>query len=135
MVLTVGYDIDNLTDSKIKSSYKGEITTDHYGRKVPKHAHGTANLGRQTSSTQIIAFFPYFFFTASIASCNLLSLESRSASSFRSFSKAVNRAAQFSPFAALTGHEDAIQETARLTDSFVEMDESRKSQLDGQRNP
>ncbi len=54
MVLTVGYDIDNLTDSKIKSSYKGEITTDHYGRKVPKHAHGTANLGRQTSSTQII---------------------------------------------------------------------------------
>lgn len=44
----------------------------------------------------------------------------------------LNRAAQFSPFAALTGHEDAIQETARLTDSFVEMDESRKSQLDGQ---
>ncbi len=44
----------------------------------------------------------------------------------------LNWAAQFSPFAALTGHEDAIQETARLTDSFVEVDESKKSQLDGQ---
>lgn len=54
MVLTIGYDIDNLTNAKIRNSYKGEITTDHYGRKVPKHAHGTANLNRQTSSTQII---------------------------------------------------------------------------------
>jgi len=54
MVLTIGYDIDNLTDAKIKSSYKGEVTTDHYGRKVPKHAHGTVNLKRQTSSTRII---------------------------------------------------------------------------------
>lgn len=54
MVLTIGYDIDNLTDSKIKNQYKGEITTDHYGRRVPKPAHGTVNLNRQTSSTQII---------------------------------------------------------------------------------
>ena len=54
MVLTIGYDIDNLTDARIRNSYKGEVTTDHYGRKVPKHAHGTANLNRQTSSTQII---------------------------------------------------------------------------------
>lgn len=43
-----------------------------------------------------------------------------------------NRAAQFSPFAALSGHEDAIRETARLTDSFIELDESRKEQIDGQ---
>ena len=41
----------------------------------------------------------------------------------------INRAAQFSPFAALTGHEAAIQETARLTDSFAELDEDRKMQL------
>ncbi|MBS6642322.1 MAG: DNA methylase [Clostridiaceae bacterium] len=54
MVLTVGYDIDNLTDPAIRKSYKGEITTDHYGRKIPKHAHGTANIGRQTSSTMLI---------------------------------------------------------------------------------
>jgi len=54
MVLTVGYDIDNLTDPSIKKLYKGEITTDHYGRKIPKHAHGTANIGRRTSSTMLI---------------------------------------------------------------------------------
>lgn len=41
-----------------------------------------------------------------------------------------NRAAQFSPFAALTGHEDAIRETARLTDSYIELEEDRKEQLD-----
>lgn len=54
MILTIGYDIDNLTNAKIRNNYKGEVTTDRYGRKVPKHAHGTANLDRQTSSTQII---------------------------------------------------------------------------------
>lgn len=54
MVLTVGYDIENLSDSRIAKKYKGEITTDVYGRKIPKHAHGTANLGRQTSSTKLI---------------------------------------------------------------------------------
>lgn len=54
IVLTIGYDIENLTDPEIRKQYKGEITTDHYGRKVPKHAHGTASLGRQTSSTKLI---------------------------------------------------------------------------------
>jgi DNA polymerase V len=54
IVLTVGYDIENLTDSKIKKLYSGPITTDHYGRSVPKSAHGTTNLGRQTSSTKLI---------------------------------------------------------------------------------
>lgn len=44
----------------------------------------------------------------------------------------IDRAAQFSPFAALTGHNDAIQETARLTDSFIELDENRKNELDEQ---
>lgn len=43
-----------------------------------------------------------------------------------------DRAAQFSPFAALTGHDAAIKETARLTDAFVELDEGRKAELDEQ---
>lgn len=42
-----------------------------------------------------------------------------------------DRAAQFSPFAALTGHEDAIKETARLTDEWMEPDDDRKSELNG----
>lgn len=40
-----------------------------------------------------------------------------------------DRAAQFSPFAALTGHEAAIRETARLTDRQVELDEDEKTEL------
>lgn len=54
IILTIGYDIENLTDVKIGDNYKGEVTVDHYGRKVPKHAHGTENLKCQTSSTKII---------------------------------------------------------------------------------
>ena len=54
LVLTVGYDIENLTRPEISKKYKGAVTTDHYGRRVPKHAHGTVNLKRQTSSTKLI---------------------------------------------------------------------------------
>jgi DNA polymerase V len=54
LVLTVGYDIENLTNPEIRKLYHGAITTDHYGRSVPKAAHGTINLGRQTSSTKLI---------------------------------------------------------------------------------
>ena len=42
----------------------------------------------------------------------------------------MNRAAQFSPFAALTGYEDAVRETARLTDEKIELDEYEKEELD-----
>lgn len=42
----------------------------------------------------------------------------------------VDRAAQFSPFAALTGHKAAIEETARVTDRRIELDEDAKEQLD-----
>jgi DNA polymerase V len=54
MVLTVGYDVENLSNPAIRSLYKGEVTSDRYGRRVPKHAHGSINLDRQTSSTQLI---------------------------------------------------------------------------------
>ena len=42
----------------------------------------------------------------------------------------MNRAAQFSPFAALTGYEDAVRETARLTYEKIELDEYEKEELD-----
>ena len=54
IVLTVNYDIENLKEPERAKRYKGEITTDYYGRRVPKHAHGSANLGRKTSSTKVI---------------------------------------------------------------------------------
>ena len=49
LVLEIGYDVCNL-----KNNYKGEIKLDFYGRKVPKHAHGTINIDHKTSSTKII---------------------------------------------------------------------------------
>lgn len=54
VVLTIGYDIENLKDPQRAKSYKGAVTTDHYGRSVPKHAHGTQNIGRQTSAGSLI---------------------------------------------------------------------------------
>jgi DNA polymerase V len=54
IVLTIGYDIENLTNPEIRRKYHGEITTDHYGRSVPKHAHGTINIDHKTSSSKVI---------------------------------------------------------------------------------
>lgn len=54
LVLTIGYDVENLMNPKISSLYDGEITLDRYGRKIPKHAHGTINLEKQTASTKIL---------------------------------------------------------------------------------
>ena len=54
LVLTVGYDIENLTDPEISRHYMGAVVTDHYGRQVPRHAHGTVNLPLYNSSTAII---------------------------------------------------------------------------------
>lgn len=54
IVLTVGYDMENLADAGRRRAYKGEVTVDRYGRRIPKHAHGTANLRAQTSSTEEI---------------------------------------------------------------------------------
>lgn len=54
IVLTVGYDVESLTDPKISTLYHGKITTDYYGRQVPAHAHGSANIDRPTSSASIL---------------------------------------------------------------------------------
>ena len=50
IVLTVGYDIENLKNPELRRRYSGEITTDNYGRAIPKHAHGSENLGHYTAS-------------------------------------------------------------------------------------
>lgn len=50
MVLHVGYDAES-----VKEDYHGDLEADWYGRSVPKPAHGSVNLGRQTSSTTLIA--------------------------------------------------------------------------------
>ena len=50
----MGYDIDNLTNPEIAKAYRGAVTTDRYGRKMPKHAHGTVNLKGASSSSKVI---------------------------------------------------------------------------------
>lgn len=52
ITLTIGYDVENIKNDNI--DYKGEIVLDHYGRKIPKHAHGTARMEIKTSSTKLI---------------------------------------------------------------------------------
>ena len=54
LVLTVGYDIENIKNQKISRNYQGEVVTDHYGRCVPKSAHGTKTLDAPTSSTKLL---------------------------------------------------------------------------------
>ncbi|MGN1457371.1 MAG: DNA methylase [Acutalibacteraceae bacterium] len=54
IVLTIGYDTQNLNDPVRCRQYKGEVTTDRYGRSIPKHAHGTENIDRQTSSSNLL---------------------------------------------------------------------------------
>lgn len=71
LTLTVGNDIDNLRDSERRKQYHGKIKTDRYGRQIPKHAHGTANLDEYTaSSKRITAAVPELF--DRIADKNLL---------------------------------------------------------------
>lgn len=54
IVLTVGYDIENLTNPEIRKKYHGAVTTDHYGRRVPKHSQGVHSFDTATSSTRLI---------------------------------------------------------------------------------
>lgn len=54
LVITIGYDRENLATADQKKQYHGEVTKDHYGREIPKHSHGTQNLERYTSSTKLI---------------------------------------------------------------------------------
>ncbi len=54
LVLTVGYDVENLSNPVIRGAYDGPVTRDRYGRSVPKAAHGSENLSRKTASSRII---------------------------------------------------------------------------------
>ena len=54
IVLHVGYDIENLTDPERNKAYHGPVKIDHYGRRVPQHAHGTANLEKYTASAKLL---------------------------------------------------------------------------------
>lgn len=54
MTLTIGYDRESLVNPDVRAKYHGEIRVDHYGRQVPKYAHGTATPPEPTSSSRMI---------------------------------------------------------------------------------
>lgn len=54
IVLTIGYDVESLTNPAISAGYKGKVKRDFYGRNVPEHSHGTINLDFPTSSADIL---------------------------------------------------------------------------------
>lgn len=55
VVLHIGYDSESLSDPEIGARYDGRISLDHYGRKVPWHAHGTVNIVPSTSSANVLS--------------------------------------------------------------------------------
>ena len=54
LTLTIGYDIDNLTNPKIYKIYNGPVVKDFYGRLIPKHSHGTIHVDHKTSSSSLL---------------------------------------------------------------------------------
>ena len=54
LTLTIGYDIENLTNPQIARQYQGQVVTDFYGRNIPRHGHGTVNLAEYTASARLI---------------------------------------------------------------------------------
>ena len=62
VVLTIGYDLENLSDPERRKHYRGEIVTDYYGRQLPKHAHGSEGLQHYSSSArELVAVFSALF--------------------------------------------------------------------------
>ena len=121
MVLTIGYDIENLNNTSI--SYSGEITIDHYGRKVPKHAHGTTNLTQQTSSAMIIMDAVMALFDE-IVDKNLLtrrvSIKANNIVSEASLAKApYEQLDMFSDLEVEKGKEEALEKERKLQETVI----------------
>ena len=56
IVVTIGYDVENLKDARRRAAYRGDVVRDHYGRAIPRHAHGSRNLdGRSALPDELSA--------------------------------------------------------------------------------
>ena len=54
ITLSIGYDVENLTNERTRRSYKGKVVMDHYGRYIPCPSHGSKRFEKRTSSTKTI---------------------------------------------------------------------------------
>jgi len=125
LVLTIGYDIENLKDPERRKNYHGAVTKDHYGRgDVPKHAHGTANLGKYTSSTkQILEAISDLF--DRIADKNLLARRVNVTANHVIPESSVSKAAAFEQLDIFTDYEAA---RARRAKEDAELEREKKIQ-------
>lgn len=71
VTINIGYDFESLTRPDIAATYCGEVVVDHYGRRVPKPAHGSTRLDEHTFSAQIITHAVLTLFD-SVADAKLL---------------------------------------------------------------
>lgn len=130
IVLTIGYDIENLTDPERKKAYKGEVTTDRYGRKIPKHAHGTINLGKQSSSGKLIIKFAMELFDRIVDKSLLIRRITVTANHVVPEASVVKKEAYeqldlFTDYAALEARkkkeEEALQKERRLQEAMLDI--------------
>ncbi|MGN0733648.1 MAG: DNA methylase [Emergencia sp.] len=133
IVLTVGYDIENLTRPEIAAEYKGPVTVDGYGRKVPKHAHGTGNMKCPTSSTRMIMDTVLELYDriinpklltrrVTIAACNLIPEEEIKGK------EQTEQLNLFSDFAAPDGGVDYEQAEQKRQEEEAALEQERRAQ-------
>jgi len=113
MALTIGYDIENLTDPRIRQTYQGPITTDFYGRSLPKSSHGSASLNEHTSSTKRIVQAVMGLFDRIVDENLLVRRVTLSANNILTAERAQNRG-RFKQLNLFTDYEALLKEEAQL---------------------
>ena len=117
VVLTIGYDLENLSDPERRKHYRGEIVTDYYGRQLPKPAHGSESLSHYSSSArELVAAFSALFDRIVNPSLTVrrLALSASHVIPEREVKKASENYAQLSLFTDYAGEEaKQAEETAQ----------------------
>lgn len=115
VTLTIGYDTESLRDPKIAAAYDGPVSVDRYGRRVPYHATGSANIGRQTSSTKLISDAIMSIFDRVVNPILLVRRLTVTADDLKSETEAVNSAPRqldlFTDYEAVEREEEKTEET------------------------
>ena len=123
LALAVGYDIENLASPEARARYRGETVMDHYGRAVPRHAHGTVNLERPTSSARELMAAATALFER-IASPEL-TVRRLNIAACQTFPAGTQRAAGyeqldlFTDYAARQAQEEALAREKRVQETLL----------------
>ena len=124
IILTVGYDIENLSGGKDRKKYQGVVTTDRYGRDLPRHAHGTVNLDEYTSSSRRMADAVLSLFDQ-IVNSNLLIRRLTIAANHVVEETSVVKQAQYHQLELFS---DPAEEEARLNKEHAQLEREKRMQ-------